>query len=203
MKLREDKIKKLPNAIKGLLPNSAVNKFTEYRELVKCNQKFFDDLVNYQYNHFFDFDQPPSLREGSAVSLSQMHRNQAVLHSLVREWSSLGQIERDQCFTPLLELLKKHVPIDKQQRRKRVLVPGCGLGRLAVEIAGLGYACQANEYSVYMIMGSNFLLNGISMPQKYKIYPWIDKYVGAFFPVFPHVETEFATRLIGKTRNCA
>lgn len=57
----------------------------------------------------------------------------------------------------------------------QVLVPGCGLGRLAMEIAakgepstlrgcpgaesGSGFASQGNEFSAYMLIASNFILN--------------------------------------------
>ena len=40
-----------------------------------------------------------------------------------------------------------------------VLVPGAGLGRLAFEIARLGYSCQGNEWSLFMLFASNFVLN--------------------------------------------
>lgn len=40
-----------------------------------------------------------------------------------------------------------------------VLVPGAGLGRLAWEIARLGYSCQGNEWSFFMLFTSNFILN--------------------------------------------
>jgi carnosine N-methyltransferase len=59
----------------------------------------------------------------------------------------------------------------------KVLVPGSGLGRLPLEIASLGYKCQGNEFSVYMAMPSNYILNGISEAMCYDIYPWLDKYV--------------------------
>jgi hypothetical protein len=41
----------------------------------------------------------------------------------------------------------------------RVLVPGAGLGRLAFEIARRGYTCQGNEFSLFMLFTSNFVLN--------------------------------------------
>ena len=40
-----------------------------------------------------------------------------------------------------------------------ILVPGAGLERLAWEIAMLGYACQGNEWSFFMLFSSNFVLN--------------------------------------------
>ena len=42
---------------------------------------------------------------------------------------------------------------------KRVLVPGSGLGRLALEICARGYATQGNEFAYFMLIVSNFLLN--------------------------------------------
>lgn len=40
-----------------------------------------------------------------------------------------------------------------------ILVPGAGLGRLAFELAQRGYACQGNEFSMFMLLASNFILN--------------------------------------------
>lgn len=40
-----------------------------------------------------------------------------------------------------------------------ILVPGAGLGRLAWEIARLGYTCQGNEWSFFMLFSSHFVLN--------------------------------------------
>ncbi|KAJ8872252.1 hypothetical protein PR048_025854 [Dryococelus australis] len=45
----------------------------------------------------------------------------------------------------------------------KVLVPGAGLGRLAFEIARLGYNCQGNEFSLFMLFASNFVLNKYSL----------------------------------------
>lgn len=41
----------------------------------------------------------------------------------------------------------------------KVLVPGAGLGRLPYEIAKSGYTCQGNEFSLFMLFTSNFVLN--------------------------------------------
>lgn len=46
----------------------------------------------------------------------------------------------------------------------KVLVPGAGLGRLAWELANLGYTCQGNEFSFFMLLASNFILNKYALP---------------------------------------
>lgn len=40
-----------------------------------------------------------------------------------------------------------------------MLVPGAGLGRLTYEIAHRGFFCEGNEFSYFMLIGANFILN--------------------------------------------
>ena len=55
-----------------------------------------------------------------------------------------------------------------------VLVPGAGLGRLAYEIARLGYVCQGNEFSLFMLFASNFILNKSVLISR--VYPILVKH---------------------------
>lgn len=41
----------------------------------------------------------------------------------------------------------------------KILVPGAGLGRLAHELVCRGYVVEGNEFSLFMLFASNFLLN--------------------------------------------
>ncbi len=79
----------------------------------------------------------------------------------------------------MLEELAKHVPITTPstagQRRPRVLVPGAGLGRLPLEIAARGYACQGSEFSYHMLLTSNFLLNSTAEAESVPLFPFIDQ----------------------------
>lgn len=54
----------------------------------------------------------------------------------------------------------------------RVLVPGAGLGRLPWELAARGYSAQGNEWSVHMLLASNFVLNNSTKPHCHTVYPW-------------------------------
>jgi carnosine N-methyltransferase len=57
-----------------------------------------------------------------------------------------------------------------------VLVPGAGLGRLAWDVARLGFACQGNEFSHYMLLSSFFILNRTDGVNVHKIYPYVHSF---------------------------
>ncbi len=104
------------------------------------------------------------------------------LHQLVRDWSEEGQAERDACYAPLLAELGRHLPVtDATRNRQRVLVPGCGLGRLPFDLALRGYAAQGNEFAYFMLFASHFVLNctaddgggGGGPHPTVVLYPWI------------------------------
>ena len=57
----------------------------------------------------------------------------------------------------------------------KISVPGAGVGRLACELASLGYTVQGNEFSLYMLLASDFILNGgMATPEKpLRISPYL------------------------------
>ena len=66
----------------------------------------------------------------------------STIKSIMREWSSEGQEERDTCYQPIIQevtdyfqSLGKEAYNPQTQERISVLHPGCGLGRLAFEFA--------------------------------------------------------------------
>ena len=75
---------------------------------------------------------------------SSQEKVRSTLRSFVRDWSDLGHPEREACYTPCLEALEACFPENAGnagnggRKGKRVLIPGCGLGRLAMEIAARG-----------------------------------------------------------------
>jgi carnosine N-methyltransferase len=176
---RQRHLNRLNERLVQTLPNSTFEKIDRLMKASKVNQQFFNGLVNFQDYGFAPRtkdSQPVEKYQGSRIHASQMHRNQAVLHSLAREWSSYGAHERNQAFQPLLSALRRKLPVNStNQYRQRVLVPGCGLARLPLEIAACGYACEANEYSMFMLTASHYILNGVFKAESIPIYPWIDR----------------------------
>jgi len=67
------------------------------------------------------------------------------------------------------------VPVE-ERGKLNVLVPGSGLGRLAFDIAHEGFSCQGNEFSYYMLLASNFILNKTQSVNQFKIYPYIHSF---------------------------
>ena len=41
----------------------------------------------------------------------------------------------------------------------KILVPGCGLGRLVYELVRVGFGAEGNEVTYFMLFGSNFIIN--------------------------------------------
>lgn len=93
------------------------------------------------------------------ISLYQMDKVVTTLKQIVRDWSNDGKQERDICYRPILNDLNELYDSIGEKRKISILVPGCGLGRLAFEIAKLGFKCEGNEFSMFMLITSNFILN--------------------------------------------
>ncbi|AEC08645.1 S-adenosyl-L-methionine-dependent methyltransferases superfamily protein [Arabidopsis thaliana] len=113
-----------------------------------------------------------------------------IIRNIVRDWAAEGQRERDQCYKPILEELDSLFPDRLKESTCCIhspykvdymicstppacLVPGAGLGRLALEISCLGFISQGNEFSYYMMICSSFILNYTQVPGEWTIYPWI------------------------------
>ena len=151
-------------------------------EAIDMNQDFLDLLIDFHDDCGFAPSNPNGNvdeNDGNVNFASGQHRNLAILHSFFREWSEEGKDERDSCFAPIIDELSTYFnPIDVPYQ-KRILVPGCGLARLPLEIVKLGLCCEGNEFSAYMCLSSNFVLNGIENGEKFTIYPWLDR--GKFY----------------------
>ncbi|GJJ08527.1 hypothetical protein Clacol_002745 [Clathrus columnatus] len=91
----------------------------------------------------------------SKPSPQALERIRDVLKQFVREWSSEGASERQQTFPYIFAILEK-IPIEARITTT-VVVPGSGLGRLAWEIAQMGFPTLSNENSSYMNLAFRFL----------------------------------------------
>ncbi|KAK7393814.1 hypothetical protein VNO78_22378 [Psophocarpus tetragonolobus] len=107
------------------------------------------------------------------VPLVDVDKVRCIIRNIVRDWAAEGKKERDQCYNPILEELNMLFPNRSKESPPACLVPGAGLGRLALEISCLGFISQGNEFSYYMMICSSFILNHSRTAGEWTIYPWI------------------------------
>ncbi|XP_043658536.1 carnosine N-methyltransferase isoform X2 [Drosophila teissieri] len=121
----------------------------------------------------WEFDEPPpNVRHGD------MDQAQSTLKLIARDWSTEGALEREQSYKPIIDsIVEYYKPSDFELKEIKILVPGAGLGRLTYELACLGYSCEGNEFSYFMLIASNFVLNLCDYENKYVLYPWVHQYV--------------------------
>ena len=105
-----------------------------------------------------------------------MEKVQSTLKQIVRDWSDAGAAERQDCYGKILKKLEHQFPHVEGRSLKKVLVPGAGLGRLAFEIAKLGFECQGSEFSLFMLIASHFILNKCQSANTHVVYPFIHNY---------------------------
>ncbi|GAA5874463.1 hypothetical protein JCM16303_005861 [Sporobolomyces ruberrimus] len=163
----------LPPRHRGLLPyfNQLLN---EVDEKLEVNAEFVRELID--ANPF-----PPledAAHSARAPTEADHERLRSTLRQCARDWSETGRSERDSTYTPILEALERTFSsLDTTQRAStRVLVPGAGLGRLAWEIVRKGFTCQANEFSLHMLIASSFILNSTTRINEYPIYPYLHSF---------------------------
>lgn len=173
---KQEHINRLPVAYASRLPEVTFEKLARIEAATRLNQAFFTEVLLFQDYNFTERRGPlPDKYQGSTIPYSQMHRNNAVLHSVAREWSSEGKAERALTFGPILQEIQKRLPVSKDRLSPKVLCPGSGVGRLPLELAALGYSSQGNEFSVFMILAGNFMLNGVSAEEAHAIAPFVDR----------------------------
>ncbi|KAJ1984040.1 hypothetical protein H4R34_000902 [Dimargaris verticillata] len=105
----------------------------------------------------------------------QMDKLRSTLRQLVRDWSAEGQAERNASYGLILDMLEQQFPKSAEVSRaqRQVLVPGAGLGRLALEIAHRGFSCQGNEFSSFMLFVSDFILNRTQTTGEFEVHPFV------------------------------
>ncbi|KAK4056676.1 hypothetical protein OIO90_002228 [Microbotryomycetes sp. JL221] len=118
---------------------------------------------------------PDAALSSPAPTEAEHERLRSTLRQCVRDWSDAGKEERDSVYVPILEALDESFRnFDRAARANmRVLVPGAGLARLPWEIIRLGFSCQANEFSLYMIIASSLFLNNAERIDQYTLYPHV------------------------------
>lgn len=121
-----------------------------------------------------DWGVSPNPAEWSDCSASEFDKVRLVLLQMVREWSSDGQAERDMVYGRIISELTARFP-EEERPNTRILVPGCGLGRLVLDLVKKGFQTQGNEFSYHMLLALNFVLNHTQFADHYLLLPYLHK----------------------------
>lgn len=121
-----------------------------------------------------DWGIPQSPEMWGQPSLSDYDKVRSTLLQMAREWGSDGEIERQKTFGRILDKATSLYPSEDRANIK-VLVPGCGLGRLVFEFVKRGFWTQGNEMSYHMLLALGFMLNRVPYPSSHTIFPYVHR----------------------------
>ncbi|KAL1874944.1 hypothetical protein VTK73DRAFT_10313 [Phialemonium thermophilum] len=171
--------KKQKQVLEKTLQYSA--KFDEIEELLRHNAVLCEDIVRsaLAYYEVEEAELQDFIRETEATGrvAEKVSVSQALKH-YVRDWAEEGAVERDPGYTCVSDILK-NLPLPSPASRSdqlQVLVPGAGLGRLAHDIARLGYNVTSNEWSMYMNVAYRFLEASRAPPRAHTVHPFVDNW---------------------------
>ena len=171
IKPRVIKYQSLTQAEKDLLP--WYSKFTEDLKLcININMQFTQNLA---MTICRDWGVSPNPKEWYPATSNEYEKVRGTLMQLSREWSSDGEHERLISYGRIVRELTEFFPEELARQNVKVLVPGCGLGRLVVELVRKGFWCQGNEFSYHMLLTSNYILNHSPYAHMYSIMPYLHK----------------------------
>lgn len=170
------------------LPGNHQQMLVKYREhmqklryCIDANNKVIKHIIQDADCLFYNAsDNVHQVQPSSAAKVrgQDIQKVQITLKQIFRDWSFEGQTERDQCYKPIIdEITGFFNPQKCIVENVKILVPGAGLGRLIYEIAYRGYYCEGNEFSLFMLIASNFVLNRCVIENQCTFYPWIHQYV--------------------------
>lgn len=107
-------------------------KLLELERVTKANSEVTSAIAALARREYkVDRDSPFAHVDGGDLT-----RVREALKHFVRDWSEEGRAERNAIFEPCLSYLRQIDEINRHQ--KKVIVPGCGLGRIAWDISQLG-----------------------------------------------------------------
>lgn len=190
---RERHVSELPAKYSARLPGGFAEATAGLRRAIALNQTLLGAVASLQVHGGFGAAFAPepawaSARYPPASRAAHFSKVRSTLHQFAREWSAEGADERAATYGVMLGVLRDAMPppppplsVDSAAapKRPRVLVPGCGLGRLVFDAAMAGYSTVGVEFSYQMLFASQFILGGgpprAESGQPWRLVPWADE----------------------------
>jgi len=107
----------------------------------------------------------------ATVPFADFEKVTYVLKNVARDWTAEFEDERRESYGRVCDRLLNAFGDDRKDNKK-VLVPGCGLARLCMEIVAKGFHVDGNEHSYFMLLTSAYILNGLRRKDQWTIFPW-------------------------------
>ncbi|KAF4124346.1 carnosine N-methyltransferase [Geosmithia morbida] len=143
--------------------------FEKAREGIAVNAQLSERIAQISREHYRTGPQPLEGEEDADFGVVDL-----AFGHVSRDWSAQGAKEREAVFPPVLAELRRR--IDPGGSRNKVLVPGSGLGRLASDIADLGYDVTANELDYGSILAHHLLTNHTTSLNQHTFHPFVTKW---------------------------
>lgn len=147
----------------------------EIDDRIRRNAAFLDEVVVEASELLGNSHDRAAAAASDGQPPKDLDKVRSIFKQLVRDWSTNGHAERTHAYQPILSALDHlfHSTPITQRAEIKILTPGCGLGRLPWEIAMRGFSSQGNEFSLFMLVVSNYILNKTTRTSEHTIYPWM------------------------------
>lgn len=149
------------------------NLHDEIESLTYHNQQILNIIIEFGSEFGHEMISDPQIIKRNT---DQFDRVKTTLKQIVRDWSNIGEEERETSYRPILDIINSEFPDPESTDRKniRILTPGCGLGRLTWELYAHGFYSEGCEFSWYMILASRFILEQCrEIDTKFRLFPFI------------------------------
>jgi len=117
-------------------------------------------------------DKESNLYWKNAARPLDLNKAHSTIKQFWRDWSQEGfNAEVGPILNAILSDLS--TSLNAEPHELKILLPGCGLGRLLFELCLAGYNAEGNEISYHQLLASNFILNTTDHANQFKLYPFV------------------------------
>jgi SAM-dependent methyltransferase len=106
------------------------------------------------FKHTPSEQEPPHRVTKEDVESSSYDCVAQVMAHITRDWTRLGRLVRQRTY----DWCRQEISSRLAAADSSILIPGAGLGRLAFDLASLGYSVEANELSLLMASAAHAIL---------------------------------------------
>jgi carnosine N-methyltransferase len=149
-------------------PFSLLDNLNAVDDAIDNNAEIADAIVELGLQAFNITDTLLDLHWHNMAKANDIAKAHSTVRQFYRDWSVEGARERNLITSTVLEDLRGCLG----SPRKKILLPGAGLARLAFDLVCNGYNTTGNEISYHQLLASNWVLNHTEHAGQYKLHPF-------------------------------